>query len=401
MTATFFRPRNFALIIVGLVLFGGVAWFWWPRPTPREQFQKGLNALVRNDWREVLRSADRLKGRSEFASEEHLLRGIYWLKTNQPAMALKQFGLLDPVGDVREPALLYLGETLYRLDRLSESEQMFATLAFEQPGHVDSHRWLAAIAYDLGDYQRAMDELSIVIRLAPSDYRPHVLKGRMEFDLEQYRSSIEDYARAVAVNPPNDVLEEILPALACAQMQNRDYSAALKTLALGPRSARSLALQAECQSSLGNDAGVRKLIADAEAMDPEQPDMLRLLGRLELDSGRPEAAVAPLRSVLVRDPQDHETRYQLAQALRLSGKAAEADAEALRSAHTLELKARLAKLTQDAIARPNDADVREQMAKLCDQLGKGQLGASWRKAAVACRQLHPNAAPEATTPATR
>ncbi len=387
MIATIFRPRNVALLIVGLALSGGIGWLWWPRLTPQEQYQRGLIAVERNDWQEVLRSADRLKEQTEFASKSRLLRGIYCLKTNQPTTAFKQFRLLDPVGDIREPALLYTGEALYRLDRLPEAAQMFATLAFEQPGQVDSHRWLAAIAYDFGDYNRAMDELGIVIRLAPSDYRPHILIGQMKFDLEQFQSSIEDYLQAIAKNPPSGVLEEVLPSLARAQMHNRDYSAALETLAHVSRSAKNLALQAECELSFGNESVVRKLIADAEKMDPKQPDMLRLLGRLELDSGHYEAAAVSLHTVLELDPQDHATRHQLAQALRLLGRSAEADAEASRSAHTLELKERLSKLTQDSIARPNDAVVREQMAELCDQLGKTELAASWRRAASACRQM--------------
>lgn len=387
MTATVFRPRSLTLIIVGLALSAGFGWFLCPRLTLREKFQLGLNAVSRNDWREVLRSADQLKGQAGFASEEHLLRGIYWLKNNQPAIALTQFSLLDPADDLREPAMLYTGEALYRLDRLPEAAQMFSTLAFEQPGQVDPHRWLAAIAYDFGDYNRAMDELGIVIRLAPSDYRPHILIGQMKFDLEQFQSSIEDYLQAIAKNPPSGVLEEVLPSLARAQMQNRDYSAALATLARVSRSAKNLALQAECELSFGNDAVVRKLIADAEKMDPKQPDMLRLLGRLELDSGHYDAAAVSLHAVLELDPQDHATRHQLAQALRLLGRSAEADAEASRSAHTLELKERLSKLTQDSIARPHDAVVREQMAELCNQLGKTELAASWRRAASACRQM--------------
>lgn len=84
-----------------------------------------------------------------------------------------------------------------------------ATVASEQPGHPDAHRWMGAIAYDLGDMNRALDELSIVSRLAPTDDRPYVLKAQRHADFEQFRDAVEAGSQALALHPPEPVREDV------------------------------------------------------------------------------------------------------------------------------------------------------------------------------------------------
>jgi tetratricopeptide (TPR) repeat protein len=323
------------LLVVVLAIAGVTAWRFWPGTPPATSVERGFDAIRDQNWSEVLRAADKLKGFPRFAAEEHLFRGISLLKANRPSAALKEFGQLEPVGEIREPALLFTGEALYRLDRLADAQRLFATLASELPGHVEAHRWLAAIAYDLGDMNRTMDEIDIVMRLAPDDYRPLILKGQMLFDTERFADAAAAYSQVVARHPPSAVLEEVIPMLARAQLEIRDYAAAWQALSSAPDSAETFALRAECQLSLGNAAAARQLLTEAQNRDPEQLDVLKLWGRMELDAGRPEAAVSAFRLVLEREPADHEARHQLAQALRLSGHSAEADAEARRSSQII------------------------------------------------------------------
>lgn len=378
--------RLIAVVLVSATLAGVWGWRSGSRHTPEEMVQQGLLAVQKQDWPEVLRCANELKRDPKFAKERHLFRGIYYLKTEAAAVALKEFQRLEPVGVIREPALLYAGEALYRLDRILEAEFMFDALAAEHPEHVDAHRWLAGIAHDLGDMNRSMDELKLLIRLEPSDYRPYMLQGQMHVDLELYRDAVDDYARAEALHPPESVLAEILPEMARSQIQIREYTAARETLARAPRSALVSALDAECRLNLGDEPGARLQLEDALERDPELTYALRLLGRLELDAGHPGAALEPLRKVVELDRSDHESQHQLAQALRLTGKISEANDAARQAARTIEINHQLTELLRESIGSPQDADLRERMAKLCDELGKPKLSAMWRKAALVCRQ---------------
>lgn len=378
--------RLIAVVLVSATLAGVWVWRSGSRNTPEELFQQGLLAIQKQDWLEVLRCANELKRNPKFAKEQRLFRGIYHLKTGAFAVAMKEFQRLEPVGAIREPALLYAGEALYRLDRILEAESMFVTLATEHPENADAHRWLAGIAHDLGDMNRSMDELKLLIRLDPSDYRPYILQGKMNVDIELYRDAIDAYTRAEALHPPERILAEILPEMARSQIQIREYSAARETLARAPRSALVLALDADCRSNLGDEPGARLQIKDALKRDPELTYALRLLGRLELDAGHPDAAIEPLRKVVERDLSDHESRHQLAEALRLTGKISEANEATREYTRTIEINHQLTELLRESIDSPQDAEIRERMAKLCDELGKPAVAATMRKAAMVCRQ---------------
>jgi len=385
MTAFNLRKSAIGKTLAGMAGIAIAAWLFWPVTTPDEHLQQGLQAVARQDWPEVLSAAGGLKGHVEFSAEEHLFRGIFLLKSGQPVRALREFSQFEPVGANRELALLSMGEAFYHLNRLQDARRLFVTLAAEQPGHLDTHRWLASIAYDLGDVNRAMDELDIVIRLAPEDYRPHLMKGEMLFDLERFSDAANEYSKAVVLPLPEAAKEDALLALGRSHLELREYSAALDALIRAPRRAGNLSLQAECHLSLGDAAAARDLLAEAQRLEPEQVEMLRLLGRMELDAGRLEPAVVALRKVLKQEPHDHESRHQLAQALRLSGQITEADAEAARSVRIIELKKTLSQFTLDAIAHPESSEVRQRMAAICDELEMPELAAMWRKAAAACR----------------
>lgn len=388
MTISRTRSLTIAVIFVAAIV-SGICWWFYSGPTPRRQFQIALNAAAKGDWELVRQSADRLKGYAEFAAHEHLLRGIFLLKIRRPEAALDEFSKTEPKGDLREPALMYAGEAMYSLDRLAEAQRLFGMVASEQPDHVEAHRWLASIAYDLGAFNEAMGELDIVLRLSPNDYRPHLLKGHMLADTDQFANAAKEYTAALAANPPAPITEEILSELAAAQMQNRQHAAAMDTLAKAPRTAANLALQAECQMSQGRAEEAWKLIKETQELNPNEPAMLKVLGRLELDAGRPKEAVAPLRQAIAFNPRDFESRHQLAQALRLLGDTAEADVEAKRAVRTMEQITELSELNQSAIERPTDVELRLRIADLCDELGMKKLAVMWKKAAESCRQFAP------------
>lgn len=365
-----------------LVWFGGSG----ASQSPEDLFQQGLRAAQNEDTLVLRSSADKLKGFPGFDNKQRLLEAIYQLKSGSPAIAVKEFQRVRPFGAAREPILRYAGEACYLLDHLLDSEVLFTRLAADNPGHAEAHRWLAVIARDLGDLNRSRRELEILIRLRPTDYWPHLLLGQMYMEQERYANAVKAYLKAEALHPPENALAELLTQLGRSQIQLREFAAAQKTLSRAPRSALVMALEGECLWSLDDEAGARKKVTAALERDPEQTHALFLLGQFELNAGRPEAAFKPLRRVMELDPVHSASRHQLAQALRLAGHLSEANEVASQADQITEIRGQLGILYVESFNRPNDAEIREKMAVMCDQLNQPQWATGFRKAAAVCRQ---------------
>ncbi len=375
-----------AAILLIAVVIGVTAWMKQKQKlTPQQIFHAGLEAMERNERPAILDAAESLETFPEYREHVHLLRAAYALRGQSFETTFRELGKLKPEGELREPALLLSAEAFYLVGRLKDAGRLFATVAEEHPGHADAHRWLAAIAYDIGAFDDAMRELDIVILRKPLDFRPHLLKGHMHSDMERYSAAQEAYSRAVELHPPESILADLLPSLARVQVKQRDYAGALETLAKAKPTASNLALQGECDRGMGRQDEARQHVEEALQKEPRDREALGLSGRLYIDAGKPELAVAPLQQVLEQDPHDFETRYQLAQALREMGQAEAADEQMKLSEKTIELRTELAQLTDLAIQKTGDADVRDRMAEVCDALGKHELAATWRKAAANCR----------------
>jgi tetratricopeptide (TPR) repeat protein len=379
----------FALLALLAVLAWGIgARTIWRPAAPRQIFEQGMAAVEHKNWSKVARAATILKENPEYATESRLLRGIALLKNGRPAAALEEFAALQPTGELRAAALLYTGEAFYRNNQLPEAHRVLSTLAAERPDHVEAHRWLASIAFDLGNYDHALDELEIVEKLDPSDYRPHLLKAYMLTDVNRLRAAADEYALVLAARPPQEVVDEVVPAFARVQIRLREYAAALETISHAEPTAILLALEAECQLGLSRTEAAWKSVELAQESDPEEPEMLRMLARLEIDAGRPNQAIEPLHKALAKNPHHQECRNLLAQALQQLGRGEEAEAERSRLAKTLKLQQRLSDLSKQALVNHRDASVREQLAELYEELGKPETAAIWRKAAAACRQMN-------------
>jgi tetratricopeptide (TPR) repeat protein len=123
------------------------------------------------------------------------------------------------------------------------------------------------------------------------------------------------------------------------------------------------------------------LLDRAVELSPDERSVLLLDGRMRLDAGDAGAAVVSLKRALARDPHDYECRYQLALAYRRSGRTGAYDVEISRMKRSQDLYKRLSELNLQAIRRPRDAEIRDQLADVCQKLGKHKLAKMWSNAA--------------------
>jgi tetratricopeptide (TPR) repeat protein len=314
------------------------------------------------------------------------LEGAGQLRTGRPRKALETLAAVPPEGRLREPLYLLTGEALYRTGRLAEAEQVFLRLDKLRPDDPQAVRWLAAIYYDLGAMHDAIARLEQLSRLTPDDFAPHRLLAVIHADFERYPEAIRDYREALRRNPPSGVREEMFKGLARSMIRERQYAEALDLLKDAAPDAEALALRAECRWTLGERDEARRTLDRALAGDPDLRAALLLQARIASDEGKPAAAVPPLTRILEKDPHDMEARYQLALADRALGRDEDFRREMARREESLKLRERLTELNLRAMDEPRNAALRDEIADVCDRLGKGDLAVMWRKAAADCRR---------------
>ena len=108
---------------------------------------------------------------------------------------------------------------------------------------------------------------------------------------------------------------------------------------------------------------------------------------LAIDKQQTQAVIAPLQKLLTSDPHDTACRYQLAQAWQRLGQPEKYKQEMARHDTSQKLKQELTEKNLEANRAPDNAEVRDRLAELCDSLGKPGLATMWRRAAAACRRL--------------
>lgn len=118
----------------------------------------------------------------------------------------------------------------------------------------------------------------------------------------------------------------------------------------------------------------------------EHPDLLRIRAKVLSDEGKWEEAEKVLRRWILVDPEESESRYQLVQVLQRNGKKEAAEEEQKNYEKVMELRVRLNELTKVASLNPDDAEVRDELARVHDQLGGTTMAELWRQAAAAVRQ---------------
>lgn len=382
----------------------GVFWgLQWRTPTPPqlvspdEFFQQGLRGIRARDAEEIHRALAGLEASSDLPDRVQLLQGALNLLSGNPQVALQDFAQLDPHGPLRDPLLTLTGEALYRVGKLDDAQHCLQQAVQDTPDNVDALRWLATVCYDLGDIDQTLQLLREVSRVAPQDDRPHHMQGAIYRDFGKHQDAITELRRALELGARN--ANEIRPLLASSQISLKQFDAALVTLQECPETTMTLSLKADCQWQSGQSNEARETLAQAELLGKLPASGQRLQARILVEENELHAARQLLDSLIASDPGDDEASYQLALVFRQLKDEPAYQAQLARSESIKALKNRLTELSEQAMKEPSHAEIRDQLAVICDQLGLQPMAQVWRTAAASCRRQQSSAAPlEQTTP---
>lgn len=391
------RDRRFTVCAVLVLSAAGAAggWYWRQHEVDR-RVAVALTALEQRYGppidTDLIQS---LSGNSRYDRESRLLHGVAVMRGGDPGQALKVLGRLRPEGRIRIPLLVAAGEAYYRTGQLADAEHIFRQLAVENPRLSIAHRWLAMIYHEMGAMQDSGQEFQEVTRLEPEDFFAYRMMGLLYLkDYAKYKEAAEAYRQALARNPPPKHVQPIRVELGEALVRLSDFDGALEVLNAAEEDAAILGLKAECYLTRGDLAQASRLLERARALDPEARQVLYLSASIAMEEKKPEAALEQLKTLVERDPLDVQASYLLMGAYQRLGEKGAAVAEAERMDKAKASRKKYWDMYMEVMQRPGDAELRDELAAICDQAGKPDLARVWRRAAEGLRRAGGQLVPE-------
>lgn len=316
--------------------------------------------------------------------------GLIWFALKRPEQQRQQ---PQAAGEPTAIARDYVasGRNLLAQQRLPEAYASFREAVRLAPKEADGYRGLAAAAYDQGAVIEAVGHLERVAELDPTDGRPHRMIGHICADLDKREDAVASFRAALDRNLTPAAAAEVREELAAQLLKLGDAEAALAQLPPRPDvagdSAQSLAVRTEATWTAAGPEAAAELVRQALGTRPDEPRLLSLLGRIEVDLGNYAEAIAPLEQAAALDQTELTTLQALATAHERLGQADAAQRARQQRTEVQEQLERLTSLSVDADAQPWNAAIREELAAICENLGKQRLAAMWRHAAAEARKI--------------
>lgn len=377
--------RTWFLIAGALILSTGTAAVLWLRQ-PSFSFDTLVVAADNGDLSTVAPAVRRLRNSKTESAQADVLEAILLLRGGRVEKALSLLAGVDQEGPLRHIVMQYAGESLHRLQRLGEAARILEVLVREQPDNVEAHRWLGATWYDLGAYNAAIVELEAVVRLAPDDYRPHHLLGIMYADFEQHAESIREFTAALKGAADPQLRDSMLLELAKAHAALHEYQQATACLDQASESGTAARLRAVCLLADGQPEQADEQIRRAKQLGEESPELAVLESELLEQQGSIAQAESVLQQAILKWPAWAGLYYRLGNVQKQLGQDQQAAATLQTWQKYRDLATELTQLNLKAIAEPFNAEIRDRLAVVCQELQKPELAEMWKTAAEACRK---------------
>lgn len=241
------------------------------------------------------------------------------------------------------------------------------------------------IQHDLNTYQlgTARDEFTRYLARRPDDLNALLGRGFVWERFMSFADALEDYRRAVAARPDSDrarlKLADTLLIVGTPDEALTHYRWLAERWPDRPPVRLGLA---RCYRRLARFDEAARLLDGLVAEFPDHADPLWERGELELEQGRPAAAAPLLRKAAALRPFDRRMQYAAYRCLLRLDRPAEAEAFNERVKQLDADLARLNRLRDEVMRRPNDAALRCEGGLLFLRNGEREEGLRWLRLAL-------------------
>ncbi len=372
------------------------AWAWWDRRPERHLdhaarlVESGRPASA-SPWLALPEQTPHT------ADQARLLRAQIALELGRPSAAVAPLEQIPSDGPLAAEAAYWKGKVLLAEGNLPFALAWFARSLQDRPDNPDCLRAMAVAAYDLGDLETVLRSLRVLTRVQPDDHAAWRTLGLVRLQMPDSGDRIMEevasaYRTSLTLNPHQPMARLELADVLMRQGHYLEAREQLDACRGRVPEAQHLSLLARVCWELGDRDQTSALLDDAQAQGLEHPDLLALRGLIAQAEGRPEDAERWFNRAIDADPYNFRRYYQRATLLRILGRPEQANADAQRAEELKQAIEQMSALNAEAAAQPTDPVVRCRIGRLCEQLGKVDLAASWYRAALSCDPGNPEAA---------
>lgn len=361
-------------------------------PSVDSQREKGAmkRAIEMGNRSEVERIAANWRARGHGDEATIALANLALFEGN-PAEAL---GILTPRkfdGEARSEAAVVAGDALLVLKRVGEAFQAYQSALTVSPDNSRARLGLAACFLELGSLEQAAAQAREASTQDDSDGRPWHIEASVRHQLREWNEAAEAAEKALARKLPRSSRIELLALLAQWNLENGKVEDARRQIEsralLAPDGARQQALEGWLAEATGNTAKGLSLVREALNSAPSDPEIAQWLAEALTRAGDWGGALEAATKSRELSP-DRPSNYHLrAMALDRLGKPVEAREERERQERVTRLLATMTELAAKANADPSDAGIREEMARVSEQLGRPDWARAWRETSRASSLL--------------
>ncbi|MEZ5944474.1 MAG: tetratricopeptide repeat protein [Planctomycetaceae bacterium] len=313
---------------------------------------------------------------------------LYYVALQPLANLDPELAAIPPVDEVRLMStqdLQLLARLLFHSGRNGPAEQL-VTLALEREDSRDeSLRIAILIRMELGQDADVMQHTEELVLLAPEDPRPYRVQMMVHRNHGRWDNLVQSAERAVALTHPTDWVLQVelidaytrLGRTADARREFDRLEAARPDLI-----PRAPVMHARLLLQEGNAEACEAIIRKYLNEDPEDPEGLLMLGKLQLAASRIAEAVLTFQKVLTVDPSESEAYYQLGLAEARLEHHDLAREYLARHRVLLDAKIKVYAMEQQAAREPYNVEIRTQLAQEYQELGLPELSDFWQRAAA-------------------
>jgi tetratricopeptide (TPR) repeat protein len=302
------------------------------------------------------------------------------LAAERPAEALAAIEEARRLGFDRDQLWCLAAVMQARSGRFAEAEPgLVRAYRLNLEPQADVAKELARVYLSTYRLSQASEPLERWRALAPEDPRPYLWRNEIASRSDGMAGTvIENYRAALERDPSLDEVRLRLADQLAKQSRfaeaDEEYATCLRR---NPRDAAALVGLGRGALRRGDFEDATRHFEAALAVDPRRPEALKELAQIDLRRGRHKDACARLAILTEVEPFDSDIRYSFAQALRLVGDDARSRAEGERAARLRQDNDRIDELRKVLLRQPGDVNTRYEVARWMLEHGHQSEGLEW------------------------